>query len=114
MKSLNHVQLIGHLNADPECKESNGKTVAKFSIATGNEWLDKSTDEKQKTTEWHKVVCFNQLAAIVNCYLKKGARVYISGKLKTSKWQGKNNESKSITEIIANELVMLDRKSSEN
>lgn len=111
MKSLNQVQLIGHVGNDPEGKETAGKMISKFAIATSEEWLDKSTTEKQNNTEWHKVVCFNKLAEIVNKYLKKGARVYLSGKLKTSKWQDKNNESRYTTEIVADELIMLDAKS---
>ncbi len=110
MKSLNQVQLIGHMGSDPETKELNGKKVAKFSVATSDEWVDKATAEKQSSTEWHKVVCFNKLADIVSAYLKKGARVYLSGKLKTSKWQDKNNENRFTTEIITDELILLDAK----
>lgn len=73
MKSLNSVQLIGNIGNDPETKELNGKMVSKFSIATSEEWLDKTTSEKHSNTEWHKVVCFSKLADIVNRYLKKGA-----------------------------------------
>jgi single-strand DNA-binding protein len=114
MKSLNNVELIGHLGSDPECKEHDGKMVAKFSLATGEEWLDKLSKEKQTATEWHKVVCFNKLAEIVKKHLKKGERIYISGKLKTSRWQDKNNEARSITEIIADELILLSNKASDS
>jgi single-strand DNA-binding protein len=110
VKSLNSVQLIGNLGSDPECKEHGDKMVAKFSMATAEEWLSKSDSEKQSHTEWHKIVCFNKLAEIVKTYLKKGARVYISGKLKTSQWQDKNNENRYTTEIIADEFIMLDAK----
>lgn len=113
MKSLNKVQLIGNVGLDPESKEHEGKMVSKFSVATSEEWLGKNTTEKKTHTEWHKVVCFSKLAEIVNRYLKKGARIYISGKLKTSQWQDKNNENRYTTEIIADELIMLDSKSSE-
>jgi single-strand DNA-binding protein len=114
MKSLNQVQLIGHLGADPEHQENNGIAVCKFSVATADEWLDKLTAERLSRSEWHRIVCFNKLAGIVNQYLKKGMRVYISGKLKTNKWQDKNNESRFTTEIVADELIMLDSKSQEN
>lgn len=110
MKSLNSVQLIGHFGGDPETKELNGKMVSKFSVATSEEWVDKATSEKQSSAEWHRIVCFNKLADIVNRYLKKGSRVYLSGRIKTSKWQDKNNESRYTTEIIADELIMLDAK----
>lgn len=112
MKSLNLVQLIGHLGGDPEVKELNGKVVSKFAIATGEEWIDKVTNEKRGGTEWHKVVCFNKLAEIVRDYLKKGTRVYVSGKQKTTKWQDKNNENHYTTEVIVDELIMLDSKQS--
>src|SRR3990167_4627154 len=98
MKSLNTVKLIGHLGSDPEIKEYDGKAVSKFSIATGEEWIDKATNEKRGCTEWHKVVCFNKLANITKDYLKKGTRVYVAGKLRTSKWQDKNNENHYTTE----------------
>ena len=111
MKTLNSIQLIGHVGSDPEFKDTSGKMVSKFSVATGEEWLDKSTSKKLTNTEWHKIVCFNKLAEIVNKYLKKGAKIYISGKLKTSTWQDKNNENRSTTEIVADELIMLDSKS---
>ena len=108
MKSLNQVQLIGNLGSDPECKDHNGKMIAKFSIATGEEWIDKTTNEKRGGTEWHKVVCFSKLAEIAQSYLKKGAKVYVAGKLKTSKWQDKNNENHFTTEVIVDDLIMLD------
>lgn len=111
MRSLNSVQLIGHLGMDPEYKEHDNKMVAKFTLATSDEWLDKISNEKQTATEWHKIVCFNKLAEIVKKHLKKGERIYISGKVKTSKWQDKNNEPRSTTEIIADELIMLSNKS---
>lgn len=114
MKSLNQVQLIGNVGVDPEYKDNGGKKISKFSIATGEVWLDKVTNEKQTNTEWHKIVCFNKLAEIVNSYVKKGEHVYISGKLRTSKWQDKNNEAKFTTEIIADELIMLSNSTHES
>jgi single-strand DNA-binding protein len=114
MKSLNKVQLLGNLGADPEYKEHEGTMVSKFSLATVEERLGKSAIEKQINTQWHKVVCFNKLAEIVNKYLKKGDRIYISGKLKTSKWQDKNNENRFTTEVIADELLMLSNKPNDN
>ena len=112
MKSLNRVQLIGNLGNDPEIKEHDGKVISKFSIATSEEWLDKSTNEKRKNIEWHRVVCFNYLATIVKNHLKKGTKIYLAGKLKTTKWQDKNNENHYATDIIAEELIMLDSKQS--
>jgi single-strand DNA-binding protein len=114
MKSLNHVQLIGHIGSDPEYQENSGVAVSKFSLATADEWLDKSTAEKISRSEWHKIVCFNKLAGITNQYLKKGMRIYISGKLKTTKWQDKSNENRFTVEIIADELIILSNKIVEN
>lgn len=110
MRSLNTVQIIGHLGSDPEIVKHDEKLLAKFSVATGDSWLDKTTNQKKTHTEWHKIVCFNRLAETVQAYIKKGTRVYLSGKLKTSKWQDKNGESRYTTEIVADELIMLETK----
>lgn len=110
MKLLNNVQLIGHLGNAPEIKEHDGKMVAKFSLATSEEWLDKTSKEKRKNIEWHQVVCFNQIANIVKNHLKKGTQIYVAGKLKTSKWQDKNNANHYTTEIVADDLIMFDDK----
>lgn len=107
MKSLNQVQLIGHLGADPEFKMHNEVMVSKFSIATSEEWVDKATLKKQQKSEWHKVVCFNKLAEIANKHLKKGSRVYVSGKLRTSSWQTDKNENRQSTEVVIDEIIML-------
>ena len=112
MKSLNNVQLIGHVGCDPEFKESGGALISKFSLATEDEWTDKETNERQKNTEWHRIVCFKKLAEISKELLKKGSRVYIVGKIKTSKWQDKENENRYSTEIIAEKIIMLDSKKS--
>jgi single-strand DNA-binding protein len=113
MKSLNTVQLIGHLGNDPESIKHDDKLIVKLSIATNESWTDKTSKEKKTATEWHRVVCFNKLAEVVDKYLKKGTRVYLSGKLKTSKWKDKNDETHATTEIVADELIMLDGKLSE-
>lgn len=107
MKSLNNVQIIGNLGAEPETKDLDGKVFTKFSVATGEEWLDKNTMEKKTNTEWHRVTCFGKLAQLASDHLKKGMRVYVSGKLKTSKWQDKENKAHQITEIIADDFIML-------
>ena len=112
MKSLNLVQLIGNLGGDPECTEHEGKMVSKFSIALDEEWLDKTTNQRRGNIEWQKLVCFNKLGEIAKNHLKKGARVYVSGKLKTSKWVDKNEVTQYRTEVIVNELIMLDSKES--
>jgi len=87
--SLNKVQLIGRLGADPDIKQMvNGKNVARLSLATSNTWKDKNTGEKKEKTEWHRIVIFNEgLVNVVKQYVKKGAQVYIEGQLTTRKWK---------------------------
>ena len=101
--SLNKVLLIGRLGADPEIKQmSNGKNVARMSLATSDSWKDKNTGEKKEKTEWHRVVIFNEgLVNIVQQYLKKGAQIYIEGQLTTRKWKDEQSgQDKYSTEII--------------
>ena len=113
--SLNKVQLIGRLGADPEIKQMvNGKSVARLSIATSQSWKDKSTGERKEKTEWHRVVIFNEgLVNIVSQYLKKGANVYLEGALSTRKWKDEaTGQDKYSTEVVLqgynSSLTMLD------
>ena len=119
--SLNKVQLIGRLGADPEIKQMvNGKNVARLSVATSQSWKDKSTGERKEKTEWNRVVIFNEgLVNIVQQYLKKGANVYIEGQLSTRKWKDeKSGQDKYSTEIVLqgynSSLTMLGGKNSSN
>jgi len=119
--SLNKVQLIGRLGADPEIKQMvNGKNVARLSIATSQSWKDKSTGERKEKTEWHRVVIFNEgLVNIVQQYLKKGANVYLEGQLSTRKWRDeKSGQDKYSTEIVLqgynSSLTMLGGKNTSN
>ena len=101
--SLNKVQLIGRLGADPEVKQMvNGKSVARLSLATSQTWKDKNTGEKKEKTEWHRIVIFNEgLVKVVQQYVKKGAQVYIEGQLSTRKWTDeKSGQDKYSTEIV--------------
>ena len=101
--SLNKVLLIGRLGADPEIKQMvNGKSVARLSLATSQNWKDKNTGEKKEKTEWHRVVVFNEgLVNVVQQYLKKGAQVYIEGQISTRKWTDEQSgQDKYSTEII--------------
>jgi len=110
-RGVNKVILIGNLGADPEVKfMPNGNAVANVTIATSESWKDKNTGEQVDKTEWHRVVFFRRLAEIVGEYLKKGSKVYIEGKLQTRKWQDKNGADRYTTEIVANEMQMLDSK----
>ena len=119
--SLNKVQLIGRLGADPEIKQMvNGKNVARLSVATSQSWKDKSTGERKQKTEWHRVVIFNEgLVNIVQQYLKKGANVYIEGQLSTRKWKDeKSGQDKYSTEVVLqgynSSLTMLGGKNTSN
>jgi len=101
--SLNKVQLIGRLGADPEIKQMvNGKNVARLSIATSQSWKDKSSGERKEKTEWHRVVIFNEgLVNVVQQYVKKGANVYVEGQLSTRKWKDESTgQDKYSTEIV--------------
>ena len=101
--SLNKVQLIGRLGADPEIKQMvNGKNVARLSLATSQSWKDKSTGERKEKTEWHRIVIFNEgLVNIVQQYLKKGANIYLEGQLTTRKWRDeKSGQDKYSTEVV--------------
>ena len=113
--SLNKVQLIGRLGADPEIKQMvNGKNVARLSIATSQSWKDKNSGERKEKTEWHRIVIFNEgLVGVVQQYLKKGANVYVEGALTTRKWKDESTgQDKYSTEIVLqgynSSLTMLD------
>lgn len=106
-RSLNKVQLIGNLGKDPELKYTpSGVAVATFSIATSESWKDQEGNQQEKT-EWHNIVAWRKLAEIVGEYLKKGKKVYIEGKLQTRNYE-KDGVKRYITEIVADQLIMLD------
>lgn len=108
-RGINKVILIGNLGTDPEVRYMpQGGAVANLTLATSESWTDKATNEKKEQTEWHRVVIYQRLAEIAGEYLRKGSKVYIEGKLKTRKWQDKDGVERYTTEIIANELQMLD------
>lgn len=110
-KGVNKVILVGNLGSDPDARfMASGDPVTNLSIATSETWKDKQTGEKKESTEWHRVVCFKKLAEIASGYLKKGSKVYIEGKLQTRKWQDNNGQDRYTTEIVANELQMLDSR----
>jgi single-strand DNA-binding protein len=100
--SLNKVFLIGRLGNDPEIKQmSNGKNVARLSLATSDTWKDKNTGEKKEKTEWHRIVIFNEgLVNVVQQYLKKGAQVYIEGQIQTTKYTDNSGQEKYSTQIV--------------
>jgi single-strand DNA-binding protein len=108
--SVNKVILVGRLGRDPETRYTGGgQAVANFSVATDYSYKDKN-GERQKRTEWHKIVAWRQLAEICQKYLKKGSLVYIEGRIETREWQDKEGQKRYSTEIIANEMRMLGGK----
>lgn len=112
MSGVNKVILIGNLGADPEVRHlQNDVTVANFNLATSETYKDRQTGEKREQTEWHRVVVWRGLADVVEKYVKKGSKVYVEGKLRTRKWE-KDGIERYTTEILADNLTMLDGKPS--
>lgn len=110
-RGVNKVILIGNLGNDPEIRYMpSGGAVANITVATSEAWKDKQTGEQHDRTEWHRVVFFNRLAEIAGEYLHKGSKVYIEGSLRTRKWQDKNGQDRYTTEIVGNEMQMLDSR----
>lgn len=110
-RGINKVILVGNVGVDPDVRYlPNGNAVTTLSIATSESWKDKQTGEKQERTEWHRVVCFNRLGEIAGEYVRKGSKLYVEGSLRTRKWQDPQGQDRYTTEIVANELQMLDNK----
>lgn len=111
-RGVNKVILVGNLGQKPEMRyTATQSAVANLSVATTESWKDKETGEMRDKTEWHRVVYFGKLAEIVEKYLDKGSKVYVEGKLQTRKWQDKSGADRWTTEIVGNELTMLDSRS---
>lgn len=111
MSGVNKVILVGNLGRDPEVRYSpDGGAIANITVATSETWKDKNTGEQKEKTEWHRIVAFRRLAEIIGEYLKKGSKVYIEGKLQTRKWQHKDGNDRYTTEVVANEMQMLDSR----
>ncbi len=109
-RGLNKVLLIGRLGANPEIRYTpDGNPVATFTVATNESYTNKS-GEKINQTEWHRVVVFGKLAEIVGEYYSKGKKVYVEGKLRTRQWEDRNGNKRWTTEIVANNLFILDSK----
>jgi single-strand DNA-binding protein len=111
-RGVNKVILVGNLGRDPEVRYSpSGQAVANVTLATSESWKDKNSGEKQERTEWHRIVFFGRLAEIAGEYLKKGAQVYVEGRLQTRKWQDKDGNDRYTTEIVASDMQMLGSRS---
>lgn len=111
-RGVNKVILVGNLGADPEVRYMpNGDAVTNIRVATSEVWKDKQTGETRERTEWHRVVMFRGLAGVAGEYLKKGSKVFIEGSLRTNKWQAQDGQDRYSTEIVANDMQMLDSRS---
>ena len=110
MSSLNRVEIIGYLGADPDIRVMpNGESVANFSVATSKSWTDKITQEKKEKTTWHRIVLFRSLADVAGKYLKKGFLVRIEGELIYRTYTDQQNIERTITEIHGSHLLMLSK-----
>jgi len=109
--SVNKVILVGRLGAEPESRAfPNGGSICNLRLATSESWKDKQTGERKERTEWHRVTLNNRLGEIAQQYLHKGSQVYIEGRIQTRKWQDQSGQDRYSTEIVGNEMTMLDSK----
>ncbi len=107
--NLNRAMIIGNLTRDPETRTTpSGQTVCNFSVATSSQWKD-AQGQKQERTEYHPIVAWGKLAEICQQYLAKGRKVYVEGRLQTREWEGQDGSKKQRTEIVADNMIMLDR-----
>ncbi|WP_447527383.1 single-stranded DNA-binding protein [Vreelandella sp. TE19] len=110
-RGINKVILIGNLGQDPEVRFTpSGTAVANLNLATSDTWTDRQSGQRQERTEWHRIVLFNKTAEIAQQYLKKGSKVYVEGRLQTRKWQDQNGQDRFSTEVVANDMQMLDSR----
>ena len=111
MSSVNKVILIGNLGKDPEIRYMpSGDAIANLTLATSENWTDKASGDKKELTEWHRVAFFGRTAEVVGQYLKKGAKIYVEGSLRTRKWQDKDGHDRYTTEVRGDVMRMLDRR----
>lgn len=109
--SLNKVLLIGNLTRDPELRSTpSGQSVANFAIATNRVWKDPQSGERKEAAEFHNIVMWRRLAEIAGQYLRKGSKIFLEGRLQTRSWQDQGGNKKYMTEIVAENMQMLDRK----
>ncbi|MEI6529349.1 MAG: single-stranded DNA-binding protein [Candidatus Falkowbacteria bacterium] len=108
--NLNKVMIIGNLTRDPEMRNTpSGQNVASFSVATNLVWTDQS-GQQQKKTEFHNIIAWRKLADICSKYLHKGSKVFIEGRLQTTDWTGQDGVKRYRTEIVTENMIMLDTK----
>ena len=109
---LNKVMLIGRITKDPDARTTTtGQNVASFSIATNLRWKDQQ-GQPQERAEFHNIVAWRKLADICKQYLRKGSKIYLEGRLQTRSWQDQQGVTKYRTEVVADNMIMLDSKGS--
>jgi len=112
-RDLNKVILIGNIGRDPDLRQTdNGSAISTFSLATNTTWVSKDGVRNEKT-EWHNIVAWNRLAEICHQIIRKGDQIYIEGRLRTRTWTDESSERHQKTEVIAEQMIKLSRKSSE-
>ena len=108
--NLNKAMIIGNLTRDPEMRNTpSGAQVASFSVATSLVWTDQA-GQQQKKSEFHNIVAWRKLAEICGQYLRKGSKVYVEGRLQTTEWTGQDGVKRYRTEIVLENMIMLDRQ----
>lgn len=109
-RSLNRVQLIGNLTRDPELRYTpQGTAVCTFGLATNRSWTTDS-GEKHEESEFHRIVAWNKLAELCSQFLVKGRKIYVEGRLSTRSWTGQDGQQKSVTEVVIDDMILLDNK----
>ena len=109
-RSLNRVQLIGNLTRDPELRYTPaGNAVVTFGLATNRSWTT-DAGEKREEVDFHKIVAWNKLAELCSQFLNKGRKVYVEGRLSTRNWTGQDGSQKTTTEVIIDDMILLDNK----
>lgn len=103
--------LIGNITRDPELRSTpSGQSVANFGLATNRTWKDPSSGERKESAEFHNIVAWGKLAEICGQYLRKGSKVFVEGRIQTRSWQGQDGSKKYMTEVVMENMIMLDRK----
>lgn len=109
--SLNRATIIGNVTRDPETRTTtSGQSVVSFGVATSRRWKDQTSGEMKEATEFHNCVAWARLAQTVGTYVRKGSKVYVEGRLQTRSWDDPTGAKKYRTEIVADNLIMLDKK----
>ena len=108
---LNKVMLIGNITRDPELRSTpSGQSVANFGLATNRVWKDPNSGERREAAEFHNIVAWGRLAEICGQYLRKGSKIFVEGRLQTRSWQGQDGNKRYMTEVVMENMIMLDRK----